>query len=145
VKKILLTKGQFALVDDEDFDWLSRYKWHADWSKTSKSYYACRRKTVGKYDSYIQRMHREILGLERGDKRQGDHRNGDSLDYQRCNLRIATHLQNQYNKKMRNTNRSGYKGVYKIQYVLGCRDTAKAASSLYKKAALRLHGQFARI
>ena len=44
-------------------------------------------------------MHRIILGLDIGDKRQGDHRNHNTLDNRRDNLRIVTHQQNGFNRK----------------------------------------------
>lgn len=33
MKKIPLTQGKFALVDDTDFDWLMRWKWQAKWGR----------------------------------------------------------------------------------------------------------------
>ena len=57
-------------------------------------------------------MHRDILGLEPGDKRQGDHRNHNGLDNRRDNLRICTHAQNQHNQNPQLNCSSMYKGVY---------------------------------
>jgi len=37
---IPLTQGKFAIVDAEDYDWLSRYKWYA--TKAKNTFYACR-------------------------------------------------------------------------------------------------------
>lgn len=43
MKQIPLTQGQFALVDDEDYDWLMQWKWHAFQGPTNKTYYAAKR------------------------------------------------------------------------------------------------------
>ena len=99
MKKIPLTQGQVALVDDADYEWLSRWKWCAMWCSSTDSFYAVRhiRLPNGKWTTL--RMHRAILGLERGDSRQVDHENHDTLDERRENLRIVTHQENQWNQR----------------------------------------------
>lgn len=104
-REIHLSKGMVARVDEQDFAWLSQYKWHA--TKSYKQWYA---KTyingAGVY------MHRLILGLQRGDTRRADHRNPlETLDNRRGNLRVATQAENLWNAGLRKDNRSGYKGV----------------------------------
>lgn len=101
MKRIPLTQGKFALVDDADFKWLSRYKWCA-W-KAPRTWYVRRLK-----DEF---MHRRILGLQKGDGIEVDHRNGNGLDNQRHNLRICTRSENTANQRMPKNNTSGYKGV----------------------------------
>jgi len=116
MKLIKLTKGQFAKVSDHRFEELSKHKWHAV-IHHSGSYYAARNENAnpnGKpwKNSYI-RMHRQILGLVKGDNRQGEHRDGDALNNQDDNLRIATNSQNAMNRKpIMSNNTSGHKGVY---------------------------------
>lgn len=95
MRLIPLTKNQFVLVDDEDFDWLNQWKWYAWWNKNNQSYYAVRTELT----RTRQYMHRQILGLEKGDKRQGDHIHHNTLDNRRSQLRIATPQQNQWNRK----------------------------------------------
>jgi len=57
-------------------------------------------------------MHREILGLEYGDKRQCDHREPtQTLNNQRSNLRISTRAENNRNRGKHRNNTSGFKGV----------------------------------
>ncbi len=99
MKRISLTQGQFAIVDDEDFEWLSQNKWFAHWNKHTKSYYAVRKgkKENGKQFSIY--MAREILGLKYGDNRQADHIDHNTLDNRILNLRVATCQQNQWNRK----------------------------------------------
>lgn len=104
MKKIELTQGQFALVDDEDFEKVSRYKWFAAYDSKMKSFYARRcknRKNI--------HMHREIMNPSK--KMVVDHINHNTLDNRRENLRICTSVQNHRNVKVRFDNNSGYKGV----------------------------------
>lgn len=112
MKEIALTKGQFALVDDADFEWLSQWKWRAFWDWHTKSYYA-RSSEKGKTHKTRRelRMHRLILGLEPGDKRHGDHIDGNTLNNQRSNLRIANVCQSNQNRRTPKSNTSGHKHV----------------------------------
>ena len=109
MKTIPLTQGKVAMVDDEDFEDLSKSKWYALWQGHVRSYYAIRGIWNGRNMS-SERMHRRILGLESGDKRQVDHINHDTLDNRKENLRIVTHRENQENR--RNKSKHGV-GVYK--------------------------------
>lgn len=92
MKTIPLTKGQFALVDDADFDWLSHWAWYA--YKAPNTFYACRTIKVEGKKRCIW-MHRLINDTPRG--LLTDHENGDGLDNQRANLRSATHQENMVN------------------------------------------------
>jgi len=97
MKQITLTQGQYAIVDDWNYEWLNQWKWCAGWAKNTKSYYAMRR-AKGEFDRYYTiRMHREILGLKKGDRRQADHINHNTLDNRESNLRIVNNQQNCFN------------------------------------------------
>ncbi len=97
----------YALVDDEDFKWLSRWRWCCPAGYVVRS---------GGHKGFpTVRMHRQIMGLEVGDPREVDHRDGNGLDNQRSNLRIVTHAQNGQNKVYKLTCRpptSKYRNVY---------------------------------
>lgn len=157
MKLIELTKDQFAAVDDDDFESLRVYSWKAGWSKTGKTFYAYRNSTRnGKSETVL--MHRQILGLVCGDKRQGDHIDHNTLDNRRCNLRVATREQQQANKGALCVNKSGFKGVewnayhkkYRAQIqvsnkkmFLGYFATPEDAHAAYNAAARSYHGDFA--
>jgi hypothetical protein len=156
MKEIPLTRGLTAIVDDADYERLSKFKWRAD-----ACGYAVRdiphprrpgRKTV-------EFMHRALLGLPFGDKRQGDHRNTCRQDNRRENLRVATNAENNRNKRLTKDNTSGLKGaswhsrdrkwLSQIQLNgknvhLGRFDSAEEAHAAYCKAAREFHGEFAR-
>lgn len=163
MKEIQLTQGQFAQVDDADFEWLSQHKWYARWDSKGKCYYAVRSEYLGtisgkrKYRTVS--MHRTVLGLEHGDKLTGDHiATEQTLNNTRKNLRIANHCQQAGNTSIRSNNSTGFKGVspdgngYRAQIQvngkkkrLGTRSTPEAAHALYIQAANDLHGDFARV
>lgn len=146
-KLIPLTKGQFAIVDEEDFSRLSKYNWHL-----SSSGYAVRR---GPKNSLVG-MHRFILKIRK--KLQGDHINLDRLDNRKSNLRNATPSQNQCNRtslrgELKGVQKSCRKlskpyqariGIKRKLHHLGFFETQDAAVKAYKAAAKKHHGDFAR-
>jgi hypothetical protein len=160
-REIQLTQGQIALVDAVDYGWLSRYEWCAFW--TGRAFYALRRGRLsdGPNRGKSILMHRQILGLDFGDKRDGEHKEpSQTLDNRRANLRIATRSQNLMNARIKRTNTTGFKGVSKCRdregyaaYItlsgksvrLGTRSTPEEASELYRVAAEARDGEFARL
>ncbi len=106
MKEIPLSQGKVALVDDYDFDYLSKHKWCVQ--KDRHRFYAVRSIQSNKIQKGI-RMHREILSLLPG--QCADHINGNGLDNRRSNLRRATISQNGANRRKGSNNTSGAKGV----------------------------------
>lgn len=105
-KLIPLTRGQFATVDDEDFEFLSQWKWHA--LKQPKTYYAARNVKVDGKKITIW-MHRLINSTP--DDLLTDHINGNGLDNRRANLRSVTHQDNMINCARHARGISKYRGV----------------------------------
>lgn len=93
-KKISLTQGMVTVVDDEDFAWLSQWKWYA---KQSRSKWYAARTIYENQRAQILRMQRIILNAP--SDLLVDHVNGDSLDNRRSNLRLVTHQENQWNSE----------------------------------------------
>lgn len=113
MKQIPLTKGQFAMVDDEMYDYLIHWKWAASFSKESDTYYAVRFQWyIDKY--YCIYMHRFILGVT-NKKLFVDHINHDGLCNLVINLRIATSKQSSKNIRSHKNSESTYKGVSKYR------------------------------
>jgi hypothetical protein len=136
-----------------------RWNWNATFYKNTASYYALKRES-GKGEGKTISMQRFILGLVFSDNRTADHRNGNTLDNRRKNLRIVTEDQSAQNRGMQSNNKSGFKGVYLSKrsgkytaqikanghtYHLGECSTPEAAHALYCAAAEKLHGEFRRL
>lgn len=109
MKKIQLTRGKVALVDNEDFTALNKHKWCA--MHRRGLYYAVRGIPCSDNNrrQRTELMHRVILDAKTG--QAVDHANGDGLDNRRANIRFATHSQNIINRRMQCNNTSGYRGV----------------------------------
>lgn len=99
-----LTKNQFALIDEQDYEWLSQYNWY--YSSTG---YACRDQRIdGK--KYCILMHRFITDAQLGF--DVDHINRNKLDNRRSNLRIVSRQENMRNLvKQKKKCSSSYIGV----------------------------------
>jgi hypothetical protein len=108
VKLIPLSRGLHAKVDDEDYEWLMQWKWHAQCPGPHRGsvIYAGRRgdKSCGKVR--LIRMHMLLTGYART-----DHIDGDGLNNQRNNLREVSHAQNLANTLKSHGGTSRYKGV----------------------------------
>ena len=104
-KLIPLTKGKFAIVDDEDYEQFSKNKWHV-----GPCGYARRSINLGKGKFICKFMHVEVLKPPIG--MEAHHRNGNKLDNRRANLASATAGQNAHaRRKTKKKKSSKYKGV----------------------------------
>lgn len=159
MKKIKLSLGLYAIVDDEDFKKLNKYKWYSNICGGSKNkIYASKYIKLPNGKKGILRMHRFIMGVPTD--KIVDHINKNTLDNRKINLRLCTTSQNKWNIGKYSNNKSGYKGVvfnnkrhktkkYSAKIMingksiwLGDYTTAKAAALKYKYAAEEYHKTF---
>lgn len=157
MKEIPLTQGKVALVDDEDYIWLSQWKWYAA-EHHSENFYAMRNSPWKDGKHFQISMSREILKLEQKDIRQADHKNHNTLDNRRKNLRVCSSQENRRNQKPILSTISGLKGVTwhnlkeKWQARIGIRGERKSlgyfaskkdAGLAYDEGAKKYFGEYA--
>jgi hypothetical protein len=148
--------GTFALVDYADAVWLEQWTWYS----SVRGY--PRRNAIGTADTASTLMQRVILEFY-GHDLMGldvDHINGNPLDNRKCNLRVVSHQENCFNRKLSKNNSTGYKGVsifrpngkykasIKVNYKqihLGYFETPEDAALAYNNAATKYFGEFARL
>lgn len=104
------SRTAFVKLDVADYAWAVQHRWTISAQRGTR--YACRSHGPRGASRSIP-LHRQLMGLERGDPRQVDHRNGDGLDNRRSNLRVVTLAQNLQNRVRPNKNAttSRYRGV----------------------------------
>lgn len=134
----------FVQVDNADFDFLSQFHWQVDSTNNIKAH------GIGLMARLIMQAPKNL---------EVDHIDGNRLNNQRSNLRLATSSQNKCNRGPRKDNKSGFKGVslhkqtkkwsariktpYGKYLSLGLYHNKFDAAKAYNKAAMRYHGEFA--
>ena len=155
MKTILLVRSKFrAVVDDEDYEVCVRHNW----------FLAKRRNLTYAYTIINNKqvfLHQLILPSENPNLTV-DHKDGDGLNNQKFNLRLATGSQQIANQKKRQIENcsSKYKGVcfrkdtqrwtsgIKVNYRrinLGCFGSEEDAAKAYNRAAVKYFGDFANL
>lgn len=139
----LINSDEFALVDEEDFARVSKFRWRLGKGEVTKS-----------APPQIPLSH-FLLGKP-PKKREWDHENRNPLDNRWLNLRLATRSQNCANRKI--PNKSGYRGVvyfrwrnnwlanicfHRRKIFIGRYETAEEAARKYDERAYLLFGRFA--
>lgn len=149
-------QGLSALIDDEDFDFVSEYRWYVNaYGYAVCNHYIGGRISKGYYGQEVIFMHRLIMDAPKGV--EVDHKDANRLNNCRVNLRLCNKSQNQANSKIRKDNTSGYKGVSWHKQVskwhanimlggksksLGLFDTKEQAAQAYREASLEYHKEF---
>lgn len=140
-----LTQGKFAAIDVEDLPRVSQHKWNCCRLGKSKNWYA-----QANINDRNLTLHRFLL--DDPSDSQVDHKNRQTLDYRRSNLRPASCLQNAVNRA--GWGKTGFKGVRKLKGRPGFRaiisgryigrfDSVIEAARAYDVAAVKEWGEFA--
>jgi hypothetical protein len=156
-RRIYLGEGEWTILDQKDYYRFGNLKWGIE-GKRDKFYAVCNIKIEPGRTKEI-RLHREIMKPPAGVL--VDHRNGNSLDNRRANLRLATHTQNMHNRqKIKTKTSSQYIGAsldkrsgrwaskircHGKKIHLGCFGSDIEAAKAYDAAAKKYHGEFARL
>lgn len=159
MKQIPLNNGYTVLVDDEDYDRVSQYKWYA--TIKTNTVYAQRNSRHDERPGQPRTMillHRFIMDAQAGV--MVDHVDGNGLNCCRSNMRLCGRVENGQNQRLSVRNRSGYKGVSwfsrsgkwlatigvngKLRYI-GLYERAEDAARAYDAKAKELFGEFAQL
>lgn len=153
-KRIPLNDGYFAVVDDQDYEWLNQWTWH--YQPGPNTGYAIRTEVVNGKKTTI-RMHRLILGARPGTRI--DHKDGDGLNNRRYNLRFCDAAGNARNSSPRKGT-SRFKGVSwskparawkvlicvnRVHMYFGVFADEEFAARVHDAAVVQHHGEYARL
>ena len=139
-----------TIIDAEDYHLVKNHKW----SLINAGYAFTR---IGKKAIGLSSL---VLGVHATRQYVVDHKDGNTLNNRKNNLRQCTTQENFFNQKLRSNNVSGFKGVHwdkqlgkwrariKVNYIgkhLGCFVNKEDAAVAYNNAALKNYGEFARL
>lgn len=146
---VLIIDGFEVMIDDEDLERVLKFHWGKHKAPHNKGIYFA---NFSKANKYIT-LHRFIIGACDGDI--VDHKNRDTLDNRKVNLRICSVANNTHNSGAMITNRLGIRGVTKRGNTYSARicvdkkpihignfKTSEEAALAYKKASLDYYGEF---
>lgn len=140
----------YAFVDDEDFDYISKYTWRVNKAGNySRPVTNIKRKSTKMHHLLIERNGLTI-----------DHIDGNPFNNQRNNLRVCSQSQNTKNCKSHSDSKTGIKGVFfnnnKNKFEARIKVNGKAiflkrsnniidCINAYNEAAKKYFGEFARL
>lgn len=141
-----------SLVDDEDYEFLISFSWNV--TKIKNNFYATFSQSIKNKKTTVY-MHRLIMRAS--EDTIIDHKDRNTLDNQKHNLRVANKSQNASNSKISSRNKSGYKGVWRMsnnryeallkhegkKIIGGYFDTAEQAAIAYNSIAKKYFGEYA--
>jgi hypothetical protein len=158
-RRIYLGEGKWTILEQADYYRLKHYKWIVyGTGNGGQNLYAIRFKLIEPYKTTMVSMHREIMNAK--DERLVDHRNCNSLDNRKSNLRFATRAENMRNRRKKRNATSQYLGVhyYKPQGTWSCAILHNGkriwlgrfvneidAAKTHDVAAKKYHREFARL
>jgi hypothetical protein len=146
---IILSNKKQVIVDDEDYEHLSRHGWH------QANGYACRH--ISSIPDIREYMHRAVNNTPEGFVT--DHINGNKLDNRKANLRTADTSQNAMNYSKKSGAANPYRGVslhkksglwrarvmiHKKEVLLGYFKTPEEAKQARDEGATMLFKEFAK-
>jgi len=100
--EIRLSCGKYAIVDEDDFEYINQWKWYV----SNKGYAVRKPRSIRPKTIF---MHRIINNTPDG--YQTDHINRDKLDNRKSNLRTLNNQRNHFNMPILKNNKSGVTGV----------------------------------
>ncbi len=149
MKTIPLSQLQVAYVDDDKYEYINQWKWYARWDPGTKSFYAQRSVPIGNGKTKVVMMHRIIMNTPVN--LWCDHRDHNTINNLRKNLRNITYRQNHENRKNQSKHGVGVtrrkSGHYEKPFVayavvgekqrhIGCFSTSEEASAAREKFLL---------
>lgn len=151
------SNGHTMIVDDADAHFLHEHCWYGNVRGGYTTYATAHRPLGPEKIRQTLYLHRLIMAPPKG--KAVDHINGDGLDNRRVNLRVCTHGENHINSSVQKRCASGYKGVEillngvfrayvsvkRVKHYLGTFLTAEDAARARDAAAVKYHGEFARL
>lgn len=144
--RITLSNGAITIIDLDDFPLVEGWNWTAKVGRSGKTY------------AFGRRQYLAAIILPTAEGLFPDHKDGDTLNNRRSNLRPATYQQNARNRHKGSANKSGFKGVCFradrrtwLAYIgsegklhkLGTFQNAREAALRYDQAAIKIFGDFA--
>jgi hypothetical protein len=171
-KKIELTQGKYAIVDDEDFIFINRLNWYAYKSIETNNWYARAKFSTQNMRSEVSthlEMPRLLINTQGKHGYRVHHKNGDTLDNRKDNLILVPFHTTAHKSRARTLYRgkpvtSKYKGVWrasrksykdnKVRYLAGITKNKKIyllgtfideekAALAYNEKAKELYGELA--
>ena len=157
VVEVKLTRGLVTIIDAEDFELVSQFKWYA--TRGSNTDYAVRTPWIPEERRYQQvSLHRFLLNAPCD--MHVDHRNHQGLDNRRSNLRLCTPTENRWNTQKRKGCRSEFLGVHHrplrkkpwmAKLIVNKKHYSRSfateleAALYYDELVEELHGEFAKL